>query len=146
MRYFTAALSFIWRKPQNGRLIFLWNKKIGASEACSDVVRVTGLEPVRHETHAPQTCLSASSSTLAFLVSVVYYSKGRVLCHNVKWWIQKRQKNNPSPRRKRVLFIKLFNFYLLAGRAVYATPAADHSAAEDFPTDQTRFTAMSIDL
>ncbi len=46
----------------------------------SDVVRVTGLEPVRHETHAPQTCLSASSSTLAFLVSVVYYSKGRVSC------------------------------------------------------------------
>ena len=45
-----------------------------------DVVRETGLEPVRHTTHAPQTCLSASSSTLAFLVSVVYYSKGRVSC------------------------------------------------------------------
>ena len=29
------------------------------------MVRVTGLEPVRRETHAPQTCLSASSSTLA---------------------------------------------------------------------------------
>ncbi len=30
------------------------------------MVRVTGLEPVRHATHAPQTCLSASSSTLAY--------------------------------------------------------------------------------
>ena len=29
------------------------------------MVRVTGLEPVRRETHAPQTCLSAYSSTLA---------------------------------------------------------------------------------
>ena len=31
------------------------------------LVRVTGLEPVRHATHAPQTCLSANSSTLANL-------------------------------------------------------------------------------
>ena len=31
------------------------------------MVRVTGLEPVRRETHAPQTCLSAYSSTLAFI-------------------------------------------------------------------------------
>jgi hypothetical protein len=31
------------------------------------LVRVTGLEPVRRETHAPQTCLSAYSSTLAFI-------------------------------------------------------------------------------
>ena len=29
------------------------------------MVRVTGLEPVRHATHAPQTCLSANSSTTA---------------------------------------------------------------------------------
>ena len=29
------------------------------------LVRETGLEPVRHKTHAPQTCLSADSSTLA---------------------------------------------------------------------------------
>ena len=29
------------------------------------MVRVTGLEPVRRETHAPQTCLSAYSSTAA---------------------------------------------------------------------------------
>jgi len=29
--------------------------------------RHTGLEPVRRETHAPQTCLSAYSSTLAFI-------------------------------------------------------------------------------
>ena len=32
---------------------------------CGHALRVTGLEPVRRETHAPQTCLSASSSTLA---------------------------------------------------------------------------------
>jgi hypothetical protein len=31
------------------------------------MVRVTGLEPVRRETHAPQTCLSAYSSTLAII-------------------------------------------------------------------------------
>ena len=31
-----------------------------------DLVRETGLEPVRHTTHAPQTCLSANSSTRAF--------------------------------------------------------------------------------
>ena len=31
------------------------------------MVRVTGLEPVRRTTHAPQTCLSASSSTPAYI-------------------------------------------------------------------------------
>ena len=36
------------------------------------LVRETGLEPVRRETHAPQTCLSASSSTRARL-NVCYY-------------------------------------------------------------------------
>ena len=30
------------------------------------VVRETGLEPVRCEPHAPQTCASASSATLAY--------------------------------------------------------------------------------
>ena len=30
------------------------------------LVRETGLEPVRHATHAPQTCLSANSSTRAY--------------------------------------------------------------------------------
>ena len=38
------------------------------------LVRVTGLEPVRRATHAPQTCLSASSSTLAF-ATLIYYHK-----------------------------------------------------------------------
>ena len=32
------------------------------------MVRVTGLEPVRLSTHAPQTCLSTCSRTLAFLL------------------------------------------------------------------------------
>ena len=34
--------------------------------AAKKLVRVTGLEPVCHTTHAPQTCLSASSSTPAY--------------------------------------------------------------------------------
>ena len=38
----------------------------------SPVVRETGLEPVRLATHAPQTCLSASSSTLAYSTYAVY--------------------------------------------------------------------------
>ena len=43
---------------------------------CLPVVRVTGLEPVRHTTHAPQTCLSASSSTLALFAEPLseYYN------------------------------------------------------------------------
>ena len=31
-------------------------------------MRQTGLEPVRRKTHAPQTCLSASSSTAAYIL------------------------------------------------------------------------------
>ena len=38
------------------------------------MVRVTGLEPVRRETHAPQTCLSAYSSMLALLKQLLYYN------------------------------------------------------------------------
>ena len=38
------------------------------------MVRLTGLEPVRRETHAPQTCLSTSSSTSAFLAARIVYS------------------------------------------------------------------------
>ncbi len=34
----------------------------------SFLVRVMGLEPIRRLTHAPQTCLSAYSSTLALAV------------------------------------------------------------------------------
>ena len=36
------------------------------------LVRETGLEPVRLATHAPQTCLSASSSTLAYPTCAFY--------------------------------------------------------------------------
>ena len=39
-------------------------KKGGSYEP--PLVRVMGLEPIRYSTHAPQTCLSASSSTLAY--------------------------------------------------------------------------------
>ena len=34
----------------------------------SDLVRLMGLEPIRLLTHAPQTCLSAYSSTTAYLI------------------------------------------------------------------------------
>ena len=40
------------------------NKKTGAA-AATPVVREMGLEPTRHTTHAPQTCLSTNFSTLA---------------------------------------------------------------------------------
>ena len=47
-------------------------------------VRVTGLEPVRHATHAPQTCLSANSSTLAYIhlfsENMYYYTHSPTLC------------------------------------------------------------------
>ena len=42
------------------------------------MVRETGLEPVRAAPHAPQTCASADSATLAYFVSLsralVYYT------------------------------------------------------------------------
>lgn len=37
-------------------------------KSVSKLVRLMGLEPIRLLTHAPQTCLSAYSSTLAFNV------------------------------------------------------------------------------
>lgn len=49
----------------------LWFNKIPSAFRRGDfvkLVRVTGLEPVCHTTHAPQTCLSASSSTPADIV------------------------------------------------------------------------------
>ena len=44
---------------------FDWKQATDKSRWSSLVMRETGLEPVRHTTHAPQTCLSANSSTLA---------------------------------------------------------------------------------
>ena len=54
------------------------------SETGSDyigLVRVTGLEPVRHTTHAPQTCLSASSSTLANKTNIQYSKPLKNISH-----------------------------------------------------------------
>ena len=54
-----------------------------------DMVRVTGLEPVRRSTHAPQTCLSAYSSTLAntifsrCLTTPNYYITCRAICQGL---------------------------------------------------------------
>ena len=56
-----------------------------ADRTSEKMVRVTGLEPVRQLTHAPQTCLSTSSSTLASAVllrttSEDYYSHSSPIC------------------------------------------------------------------
>ena len=48
-----------------------------------NMVRVMGLEPIRLSTHAPQTCLSAYSSTLAFLLSQVLFRRGSPDCFNI---------------------------------------------------------------
>ena len=50
------------------------------------ILRETGLEPVRCEPHAPQTCASASSATLAYLFlcpclsDVLHYTTGGFIC------------------------------------------------------------------
>ena len=44
----------------------------------SPMVRVMGLEPIRLSTHAPQTCLSAYSSTLAKYFNIIHLIKGFV--------------------------------------------------------------------
>ena len=49
-------------------------------KAAFDVVRETGLEPVRHTTHAPQTCLSANSSTRAFQAARIIIALQRADC------------------------------------------------------------------
>ena len=51
----------------------------------NSLVRQMGLEPIRHTTHAPQTCLSANSSTTAYslrapAVQRVYYTKPGRIC------------------------------------------------------------------
>ena len=45
-------------------------------------MRKTGLEPVRCKPHAPQTCASASSATLALSVSrrLLYYTLSALIC------------------------------------------------------------------
>ena len=40
------------------------------------LVREMGLEPIRHRTHAPQTCLSTCSSTRAGKTSVIIARSG----------------------------------------------------------------------
>ena len=47
-------------------LIFIPNEKRHAKRVSFRLVRETGLEPVQCELHAPQTCASASSATLAY--------------------------------------------------------------------------------
>ena len=55
------------RKTRYGlRSISRTNRKAEAIASAFLLVRKTGLEPVRCEPHAPQTCASASSATLAY--------------------------------------------------------------------------------
>ncbi len=50
------------------------------------LVRETGLEPVRCKPHAPQTCASASSATLAY--SFARLSQRRILLYTKNWICQ----------------------------------------------------------
>ena len=45
------------------------------------LVRVMGLEPIRLSTHAPQTCLSAYSSTLAKYLNIIHLINRKVNRH-----------------------------------------------------------------
>ena len=55
------------KKPFGSRQMLKMGTKKPECKSIRVLVRETGLEPVRHATHAPQTCLSASSSTRAFI-------------------------------------------------------------------------------
>ena len=52
------------RNKQKIRTLFLFGK---SGSDFSGLVRETGLEPVRVTPHAPQTCASADSATLAYI-------------------------------------------------------------------------------
>ena len=73
------------------------------------MVRVTGLEPVRRETHAPQTCLSTSSSTLAFSsCRVASLSATRIIIHTgagfvndfLKVFLKKIERNSEAGKNR----------------------------------------------
>ena len=67
---------------------FTQRQKGHRHEACTlFVVRETGLEPVRCEPHAPQTCASASSATLAFVSETVPF--GSVLTRHMLLYTKK---------------------------------------------------------
>ncbi len=51
------------KNKQKIRTLFLFGK---SGSDFSGLVRETGLEPVRAAPHAPQTCASADSATLAY--------------------------------------------------------------------------------
>ena len=58
----------ISKKPENTdkyRVFEHFEKRKDEAEKPRPLVRETGLEPVRTATHAPQTCASADSATLA---------------------------------------------------------------------------------
>ena len=78
------------------------------------LVRETGLEPVRHMTHAPQTCLSAGSSTLAYSAPVRrkgYYSIPVPRCQ------PRGRQNISSAVRTAVLVLRRFLYRVCGGIA-----------------------------
>ena len=62
------------RKRRYGFRPFRTKKQVGDCLPAF-LVRKTGLEPVRCEPHAPQTCASASSATSAFVTILVYHKR-----------------------------------------------------------------------
>lgn len=62
--------------------MFVKNKK-DFSKRSLLMVRVMGLEPIRPSTHAPQTCLSAYSSTLALQYNQVFSRGLSPDCFNI---------------------------------------------------------------
>ena len=76
----------ILRESKIGRTFFWWQR----SSTYSDLVRETGLEPVRCEPHAPQTCASASSATpaltfIAFFRKLYYFTTFHSVCQALFW-------------------------------------------------------------
>ena len=74
------------------------------------VVRVMGLEPIRPSTHAPQTCLSAYSSTLALQYKSGFTRGLSPDCFNIiahkKRFVKGFLKN----------FSDFFSFHVIAGK------------------------------
>ena len=80
-----------------------------------------GLEPIRHTTHAPQTCLSANSSTTAYSIGASqmqqwYYIQKRAGCQYLclkNFWIKKAADPCDQP-----LFLAFFfiNIGIMEGR------------------------------
>ncbi len=59
---------FIRHRRRSCSMLPIPTKNKNSNLSCCLLVRETGLEPVRAAPHAPQTCASADSATLAYLL------------------------------------------------------------------------------